>query len=1676
MSTSITPDKDKVPYNGDRSQDVAIIGMACKFPGAPDLDTFWQNIIYGVDATTDVPPERWDPDLFYDPDGTTNDRVYCQRGGYLPTRIAFNPLKYGIMPVAIDGGEPEQFLSLVVAHEALADAGYGEQLREGERTEVILGRGNYSSRALANIIQHGRVVEETLQTLRTLHPEYTEGELQDIKQALKAKLPNFSGENAPSLIPNLTTGRIANRLDLMGANFTIDAACASALVATEVGVRDLLVHKCDLVLAGGVYICPDVGFVSVFCQANALSRRAEIRAFDRDADGTLIGEGVGFVVLKRLEDALQDRDRIYAVIKGVGTSSDGRALSPLAPRIEGEELALQRAYEMAGLSPQTVQLIEAHGTGTPVGDAVEIQALSRVFGPRNSQAPWCALGTIKSMIGHAMPASGIAALIKTALALYHGVLPPTLHCDHPIPELDNSPFYVNTQTRPWIHGGQGTPRRAGVNAFGFGGINAHVVLEESPTASPIDANSHFIPWETEVCILQGESRQTLVEQGRRIQDYLHAVPEVSLKDLAYTLNSLLEMPYRLAILATSVADLDQKLTYALARLKDPQCNQIKDINGIYFFEEPLSRQGKLAFLFAGEGSQYVNMLSDLCLHFPEVRTYFDLMDQLAFSHNRPFVPSMDIFPLPFLSEDERQEAATRFWRLDRALEGIMSANAAIFNLLGRLEIQPNVIAGHSLGEWSALGASGVVDMQEFLQNIPRLYRIGLDNSEDPSVPKVALVAVGADRALVSQMAEQIEGVVYVANDNCPHQVLIAGEEEAIEEAIEYLKNKNIFFEKLPFNRGSHIPTATHICESLRQYFSSLKISAPKVELYSYCTAQPYPEDPAQILEIAVQSWVRPVEFRKTIEAMYESGTRIFVEVGPRGNLTAFVEDTLRGLPHLAVPSDAPRRPGTTQLNHLIGLLAAQGVPMCLDYLYRHRTPRHLTLDPSVDTQAPAEGTAGTLELVLGYPSMYLSERPPSVNRIETTRHSSHTLSENGSGAPLTVTPSRGQGYQEMGASQLPSLSAPQYQKPASPPAPGPSPVHATAQALDRLMQEHMLTMEQFLKTEQEIIESFLTGETSGYTSEQQHTPQSTPMPVSGRAEAARLPFIGEVISLTPGEELTVLRQVYPAEDIFLEDHTFGSRASARDKTLTGLPIIPMTASMEIMAEAASLLMPGQVLLGMKEVQAVQWIALEQGRTTLQVTARRRNSLNEVQVYLHDLGIDGETRSEKKSLVVQGIMVFGTVYPNRSLMDAFSLASPRPCLYTAEAFYGSRGTFHGPRFHGVVSLDQSGDDGLAGQLQVLPSTNLFQSTAEPFLLTDFALLDAVGQLLGYWCEERLESGYVVFPFRLEALDFYRPGLPAGARTRCQLRIQEVSAKHIRADMDVVGPDGQLWMRLTGWTDWRFYWSEKVWNFQRFPAETLLCQSWDTPISSFPEPTDFTCFILDQVFDFGGVENTVWSHVMLNHREREVFRNLGGPKERQTQWLMGRAAAKDAARAFLEKRHGLSLSQADIEIAQDKYGRPEIGGLWHRETPEVPLLSLSHTRGLAVAIVGQRSGQGRLGVDLQEIEARNPAFERMAFSPEERSLLDSLGDEMRDEWITRFWCAKEAVAKALGRGLVDGPQGLSVMEVAVATGTVRVTLEGTLAAEFPEFAGIPLVAYTFREGNYAVASTLCEKGLK
>lgn len=458
---------------------VSIVGMGCVFPGAPDPATYWENICAKRSFIGDPP----DPGSarYLDPDSRDFERVYNLRGGYLGSLATFDPTKHGVMPADVQNGDGDQFLTLRAATAAVEDAGLDLDAIRRDRVEVILGHSTYFTPGNVTWFHLG-VLDQTVDVIRGLIPGLSAEEVARIRGALKRSLPTMTAQTPATLIPNIVAARLSNRMDLMGQNYVVDAACATSHVAVGNAVKDLLTDACDYVLVGATQASALVLEVMLFCAIQGMSHLPALRPFDKKADGTMLGEGVGMLVLRRTKDAERDGNRIYAVLRGVGHASDGRGKGLLAPRLEGQELAIRRAYEAEGVDPRTVELVEAHGTAIPLGDVTEITALTRVFGPRAGSRPTCGVGTVKSMIGHCRSAAGIAGIIKATLALYHKALPPTLQCDEPNPDLnlENSPFYINTETRPWIRPLGGTPRRAAVSAMGFGGVDAHCILEEHP--------------------------------------------------------------------------------------------------------------------------------------------------------------------------------------------------------------------------------------------------------------------------------------------------------------------------------------------------------------------------------------------------------------------------------------------------------------------------------------------------------------------------------------------------------------------------------------------------------------------------------------------------------------------------------------------------------------------------------------------------------------------------------------------------------------------------------------------------------------------------------------------------------------------------------------------------------------------------------------------------------------------------------------------------------------------------------------------------------------------------------------------------------------------------------------------------------------------------------------------
>ncbi|MGH9214323.1 MAG: beta-ketoacyl synthase N-terminal-like domain-containing protein [Acidimicrobiales bacterium] len=868
---------------------VAVVGMGCLFPGAPTVDALWSNICQGLDAISDVPPGRWDP-VFYDPDRAGVDRFYCRRGGFVDEVARFDPTAFGVMPIAVEGGEPDQFLALAQASAALDDSSSAHRRVPPDKVGVIVGRGGYRTAGLARLDQRVHVAQQLVEALHALMPEVGPGQVDQVRDEFIARLGRRGPEASIGLVPNLAASRIANRFDLQGPAYTVDAACASTLLAVDHALRELHSGRCDLVLAGGAHHCHDVTLWSVFTQLRALSPSQRIRPFSRDADGVLIGEGTGFFVLKRLADAERDDDRIYAVICGSGVASDGRSGSMMRPDVAGQVRALRLAWDAAGLDPATVGMVEAHGTGTPAGDQAELVCLREVFGAVDgSGRPRAGLGSIKSMIGHAMPAAGAAGLAKAVLALHHGVLPPTLHGDDPHPLLDETRFRLIDQAEPWEsdHG----PRRAGVNAFGFGGIDAHLVLEEHNPRRPVRS-----PRSVTVPGSGPAFPPTLLVAGADVGEVAARLAAWTAAPSTRPAPSITDPPLGDGPARLAIVDVDAR-RLQLAEQVVAQGRPWRGRNGVWFEPEGLLRGGgKLAFLFPGVEPTFEPQVDDLAEH-------FDLVKLAAPLHD------------PVLAQAPS---------LERQSRGIIAVGRLLHRALAELDVVPDLVAGHSLGEWSGELATGVIP-EDRIDGFLDQLRPGAVQVAD-----VVFLALGTGVDTARALIEGLERTA-VSHDNCPHQSVVCGPPDEIETVVDRARARRIMTQELPFRSGFHSPLFAEHIPALRRVFGSLTLDAPSVPLWSATTCRPYPAEPGALRALAARHLVEPVRFRELVLALHDAGARVFLQVGV-GNLVGFVDDTLRDRDAVAVAASSAKRSGLDQLGQVAAALWVEGRPVRLDRL------------------------------------------------------------------------------------------------------------------------------------------------------------------------------------------------------------------------------------------------------------------------------------------------------------------------------------------------------------------------------------------------------------------------------------------------------------------------------------------------------------------------------------------------------------------------------------------------------------------------------------------------------------------------------------------------------------------------------------------------------------------------
>ena len=911
---------------------IAIVGVGAVLPEAPNVATFWENIKSGRYSVTEVDPKRWDPALYFDEDHAAPDKTYSKIGGWV-REFTWDPIKWHlpVPPKVVDAMDGAQKWAIACTREALEDYGYPKRPLNPDRTAVILGNAmagerHYMTALRIYLPEYERELAE-VESFASL-PEALRKEItRKLRERVAKDLPQVTEDSMPGELSNCIAGRIANLFNFHGPNYVCDAACASAMAAMSSAIEGLVEKDFDAVITGGIDRNMGASTFVKFCKIGALSATGT-RPYAEGADGFVMGEGSALFVMKRLADAERDGDKIYALLRGIGGSSDGKGKGITAPNPIGQKFAIERAWHNAGLSPATATYIEGHGTSTRVGDQVEVQSAAEVLSTYHLPAHTVALGSVKSNFGHLKGAAGAAGLLKVTLALHNKVLPPSLHCERPSPEIDfaHSPLYVNTELKPWTVPTD-VPRRAGLSAFGFGGTNFHAVLEEyiphrlngngngkrsvvvteTPakgieatmtakqdfSARPPSAGAHTSsPATTYKTPLRGAlvigaaTEAELIERLRAVEKEAKAG---NAPTPAAPAEADLRATERLAIDYANAAELAAKSAGALKALAahQPAIWKALRAQGIFRGQGPAP---KVAFLYPGQGSQYVNMLKPLCAKEPIVAETFAEADRvMAPILGKPlsefiFVDHSDGDAVAKAEDDLRQTAITQ--------PAVLASDLALTRLLAAYGIGPDFTIGHSLGEYGALVVAGGLPFADALEAVSAR---GREMTRFSPEDKGLMAAVFAPLQEIERIVKTVEGYVVIANVNSEHQSVIGGASKAVQQAMELCQKSGYEVAPLSVSHAFHTSIVAQASEPLRRVLERLHVQPPRLPIVANTDGKFYPtgaDAVPKMLDILAQQVASPVQFVTGLRTLYEAGARIFVEVGPKKALSGFAEDVL----------------------------------------------------------------------------------------------------------------------------------------------------------------------------------------------------------------------------------------------------------------------------------------------------------------------------------------------------------------------------------------------------------------------------------------------------------------------------------------------------------------------------------------------------------------------------------------------------------------------------------------------------------------------------------------------------------------------------------------------------------------------------------------------------------------
>lgn len=861
---------------------IAIIGVGCRFPGAKNPEAFWQLLCKGEDAITEVPADRWDVDALYDPTPGSRGKMNTRWGGFLEQVDQFDAQFFGIAPREAVYMDPQQRLLLEVAWEALENAGQVIEQLARTNTGVFIGIGNYDyCRLFAN---------------------------RDL-----AHVNAYMGTgNALSIAAN----RLSYLFDFRGPSMAIDTACSSSLVAVHLACRSLRSGECNLCLVGGVSLILSPEASISFSHARMIAPDGRCKTFDARANGYVRGEGCGVVVLKRLSDALRDSDTIVAAIRGSAINQDGLSNGLTAPNGPSQEAVIRQALSNAGVTPAQIGYVELHGTGTSLGDPIEAKALGTVLATNRPPGNRCAVGSVKTNIGHLESASGIAGLIKVALSLQRRQIPPSLHFQqiNPYIPMDRLPLQVQQTLDAWPEVAR--PALAGVSSFGFGGANAHVILEEVPQVQKTQQQENDLGSSDRAYLLplSARSREALRSLAESYQEFLTPAASgsaVSLQDICYTASiRRSHHDHRLSLVFHTREELIENLEAFL---------QGESRSGLSFGYKQPNRRPKLVFVFSGQGSQWWAMGRELWHSEPVFRTTLEQCDQLL-------APLANWSLVEELMADESQSRLAETEIAQPVIFALQVALAALWKSWG---VEPTAVVGHSLGEVAAAHVAGVLSLEDAVRVVFHRARLMQGGTGQGKMAAVELSQADAEPLLA-----KYEGRLSIAAINSPTSMVLSGEKTALEEVLQTLQQQQIFCRLLPVNYAFHSPQMEPFQGALVHLLQGLNPNRSKIPIISTVTGLAQDDQ-----DFDAAYWGRnireSVRFADAIAHLVQNKHNLFVEISSHPVLSMNILQCLRHCSQEGTVLPSLRRQEKERVVMLgsLGALYTQGYPIDWSQLY-----------------------------------------------------------------------------------------------------------------------------------------------------------------------------------------------------------------------------------------------------------------------------------------------------------------------------------------------------------------------------------------------------------------------------------------------------------------------------------------------------------------------------------------------------------------------------------------------------------------------------------------------------------------------------------------------------------------------------------------------------------------------